>query len=88
MTLAEVLLKSGWNQAQIDALDAKALSGLDISGTLQGQASAKGVTISWSYDPNANTLTLQCLQKPWYVAASIIESKLDDLVAGINRGTN
>lgn len=67
-------------------LTAKALSGLDISGTLQGQASAKGVTISWSYDPNANTLTLQCLQKPWYVAASIIESKLDDLVAGINRG--
>ena len=28
MTLAEVLLKSGWTQAQIDALDTKAMSGL------------------------------------------------------------
>ena len=28
MTLQEVLLKSGWSQAQIDALDAKAMSGL------------------------------------------------------------
>jgi len=29
MTIAEVLLQSGWTQAQIDALDAKALSGLN-----------------------------------------------------------
>lgn len=42
MTIAEVLLKSGWSQEQIDALDAKALSGLNgYVTTVQTEAAQK-----------------------------------------------
>jgi hypothetical protein len=42
MTVAEVLLKSGWTQAQIDALDAKAMSGLnEFVGGIEKTAAEK-----------------------------------------------
>jgi len=42
MTVAEVLLKSGWTQAQIDALDAKAMSGLnEFVGSIEKTAAEK-----------------------------------------------
>ena len=67
-------------------LTAKAETGIDIQAVPQGQASGNGVTISWDYDRDANTLVIQCLKKPWYYPESAIIQRLNDLVAGAQIG--
>ena len=42
-TLGEVLKKSGWTQEQIDALDAKAVNGLNTVLTTASQAEATAI---------------------------------------------
>jgi hypothetical protein len=35
----------------------------------------------WLYDAAAETFTLTCISKPWYVSESMIQGKLADLIA-------
>jgi hypothetical protein len=46
----------------------------------QGQASANGVTVKWTYDPAAQTLSLQCLDKPFIVSCGYVNGKIDEAV--------
>jgi hypothetical protein len=68
------------NQASFDCLKQKALSiGITITSN-QGQDSKNGVTIAWAFDPNAQTLDLTCLEKPFYAPCGTVNSKIHDLV--------
>jgi hypothetical protein len=54
--------------------------GVDLTGD-SGQASQKGFTFSWTYDEDAQTLTIQCLEHPFFAPCSLVNSKLQELVA-------
>jgi hypothetical protein len=66
-------------------LSAKASSeaGVAIIGN-DGQAdSAKyGISVSWSYDPIAQELTLQVVKKPLLVPCSYVNQKLKEVLGG------
>jgi hypothetical protein len=54
-------------------------AGIAISGNV-GNASKDGITIQWSFDAGANTLTIQCTSSPFLVPCGTINSKIDELV--------
>jgi len=59
---------------------AKARSyGVTISGN-SGSASSSGFTVAWNYNPDNQTLSLQCTDSPWYVPCSIINSQINTAV--------
>ena len=53
--------------------------GIAINGT-EGTATKNGITISWVYDPDDQTLTVGDTRKPWYVPESKIDEELTALV--------
>jgi hypothetical protein len=57
-------------------------NGLSLSGNA-GQASKQGFTVSWSYDPVAKVLEIQCLSAPFLVPCSTINGKIHDLVESV-----
>ncbi len=67
--------------AQFNCLvqEAESSFGITISGN-SGTQSKDGVTITWDYDPNAETLSLQCTDKPFFLSCGTINSKIHDLV--------
>jgi hypothetical protein len=71
----------GVTKERFDSLveQAKAKTGLTISGNA-GQASANGFTFKWNYDPAAQTLDLQCLEKPIWAPESAVISTMNQLV--------
>jgi hypothetical protein len=68
---------------RLAAIEARAQQelGISISGD-EGTATKNGMTISWVYDPSAQTLTVGDTRKPWYVAESKIAEDLTVLVNG------
>jgi hypothetical protein len=54
-------------------------SGIELSGN-SGTASKFGVEISWSYSPEAQELTLQCLKCPFFMKKADLDAKIDTLV--------
>ncbi len=69
-------------QAQFDCLSQKAkAAGIDIVGNA-GSASQDGITVEWTFDPAASTLSVQCTSSPFYVPCGTINSKIHDLVEG------
>jgi hypothetical protein len=74
---------TGLTPDQFTALTAKAVaSGLSLSGNA-GQASKDGFTVSWTYDPIARVLEIQCLSAPFLVPCSSINGKIHDLVESV-----
>lgn len=66
--------------AQFAYLMAAAKSqGIAIDGT-SGQATQGGITISWSYTADSNTLTIQCLSAPFFLTCGVINAKIRDLI--------
>jgi hypothetical protein len=53
--------------------------GLAISG-LSGSTSYQGMSFTWSYDSVAESLTLQCTEKPMFIPCSMIESRIRSVV--------
>jgi hypothetical protein len=47
-----------------------------------GQVQAKGCTFTWDYDPEAQTLMIQCLDHPWIASCGYINGMIHDLVEG------
>lgn len=54
-------------------------AGFDLAGN-SGTAQKFGVEISWSYSPEHQMLTLQCLRTPFFVNADDVDAKLQSLV--------
>lgn len=74
---------SGVNADQFCALQAKANGqGLAITGN-QGSVSHSGVTVEYSYDSTAETLTLTCTGKPFIASCGMVNSRLHDLVESV-----
>ena len=55
--------------------------GITIS-TPVGQATKDGFTVSWNYDNKAQSLSIQCLDSPWWAPCSTINGKIHDIVDG------
>jgi len=54
-------------------------AGINISGN-SGSVSQDGITIAWTFEPAANTLSIQCTSAPFFVSCGTINSKIHDLV--------
>ena len=66
---------------QFNCLIARATAnGLPINGN-SGQASANGFTLSWTYNPAAQMLDIQCLSSPPLVPCAMINLKIKGLIA-------
>ena len=48
--------------------------------TPSGQAADKGFTIGWNYDAGGRTLTITCLDKPFFVPCGVINGQIAKLV--------
>lgn len=55
-------------------------NGIQIAGD-SGQSSKEGFTFRWLYDPAAQTLELQCLDKPFWAPCSAINAKIQSVAA-------
>jgi hypothetical protein len=47
----------------------------------EGEASERGFTLRWGYDPNAQTLQIQCTKKPFLVPCGVVSSRINDAAA-------
>lgn len=54
-------------------------AGINISG-YSGSVSQDGITIAWTFEPTANTLSIQCTSAPFFVPCGTVNSKIHDLV--------
>ncbi len=54
--------------------------GLNLSGE-QGSTTYQGMDFTWNYDPSAQSLTIQCTEKPIFIPCSMIESRIRALIA-------
>lgn len=62
------------------ALRAKAAqSNIALNGD-SGQTSQQGFTFSWEYDAASATLTIQCLEHPFWASCGAVSGKVHDLV--------
>jgi hypothetical protein len=53
-------------------------SGLNIQND-SGSASQDGFTFTWDYDPNAQSLAIQCTAKPFFVSCSTVNGKVHEM---------
>lgn len=44
----------------------------------QGVLERDGIQMRWAYDPAQQTLTVQCMKKPWLIPASAVQQKLKE----------
>jgi len=56
-----------------------AKAGLALSGT-SGRAEIHACTLEWKYDEAAQTLTLQCIAKPFYVPCETVNKQIRELI--------
>lgn len=61
--------------------EVKKETGMELSGD-SGTTSEHGFTVTWDYNPETQDLILQCTEKPWIVPASMVQSKITELVHG------
>jgi len=48
-----------------------------------GSATSNGVTVEWSYDEAEERLIVTLAKRPWWVAESLIASRIRDLVEAV-----
>ncbi len=54
-----------------------AAEGVHIKAPI-GTMERGGVQMRWAYDPGAQTLTVQCLKKPWIFPADTVQTRLKE----------
>jgi hypothetical protein len=54
-------------------------AGINMNGN-SGTASQFGVEVSWSYSPEANELTIHCLNTPFFVSPETVDARIKALV--------
>jgi len=80
MSSCAVQVFNGVTAEQFACLVGKAqAAGINIAGN-SGSASERGITIAWTFDPVAKTLSVQCTSTPFGVMCGAINSKVHDLV--------
>ncbi len=67
----ENVTPTDWCRIQAGLVD----DGIHIS-TDAGQQEANGIRIQWRYDAQSEQLLVQCLKKPLYVPAAMVQSRL------------
>jgi hypothetical protein len=68
--------------ANFNCIVAKAAAaGIKISGNA-GEMSESGFTVQWQFDPVANTLSIQCTDKPFIVSCGTVNGRIHDIVDG------
>lgn len=73
---------SNVDSARFERLTAKAQTeGMNIAGN-SGTATEGKITVTWDYDPTAQTLTLQCTDSPFYLGCGFINSNIHSLIDG------
>ncbi len=60
---------------------AEAATGLVLNGN-SGQAEAKGIRVEWEFDPMSETLTIHCLDKPFFLPCGMIATQVEQVVNG------
>lgn len=71
---------AGITEVRYAALVAKAQgAGLPVAGN-SGVASKMGVKVSWSYEPDKQTLTMQVLGTPFFVNSDAVNAKIAEMV--------
>ena len=73
---------TGIDPAKWDRIRLKVLNeaGIDITSNL-GSGSAKGISLSWSYVPDSETLTATLVKRSWYdPSEAVIETDLAAMV--------
>jgi len=55
--------------------------GIELGGP-QGEMEVRGFRVQYSYDEAQQTLEFELKSKPWYVPQSLIETKVDEFLAG------
>ena len=54
-------------------------AGIEMEGN-SGSASKFGVEMQWSYSPETQELSLQCLKHPFFMKAEDVDAKMRNLV--------
>ena len=67
---------TAWNSLVEKAKD----SGIPITVGHKGEASKDGFTVTWNYNPEAQTLVIQATESPWWAPCGIVDSKIKELV--------
>ena len=65
------------------ALKEKAAQNGITLNTDMGQIAQRGFTFSWQYDSVSGTLTIQCLDHPFLIPCATIDSKINEIAAGV-----
>jgi hypothetical protein len=69
---------TGISPERFAALSQKAKgSGIDITGD-SGTTTKFGVTVTWTYDPQAQELTIQCTEKPFFLSCDDINGRIQN----------
>jgi hypothetical protein len=45
----------------------------------RGEASKRGFTLAWTYDPNGQTLQIQCSKKPFLVPCARVNDRINQM---------
>ena len=72
---------SGVTPSQFESLTRKAsaAAGIPFEGPT-GSCSRSGFTVIWDYDPEDQTLLIQCTESPFSVSCGSINQRIHDLV--------
>jgi hypothetical protein len=54
--------------------------GIDI-GSDSGEASERGFTLSWRYDPSTQELEVHCTDKPFFVPCGTVNGRIESAAA-------
>jgi hypothetical protein len=54
--------------------------GLNLSGEC-GSTTFQDMNFTWAYDSAAQTLTIQCTERPFFIPCSMLESRIRGLVS-------
>jgi hypothetical protein len=71
---------TGVSPEKFACVQAKAAAqGITISGN-QGSASKDGITVTWDFEGDSQTLTIQCTAAPFFVSCGTINSTIHNFV--------
>ena len=48
----------------------------------RGEASRRGFTLNWTYEPSGHTLRIECSQKPFLIPCSAVNSRIQQMAEG------
>jgi hypothetical protein len=73
---------SNISREQWQSLQAKAVANnISLTGD-SGETTQQGFTFKWSYDAASSSLTIQCLDHPFWAPCITINSKVHELITG------